>query len=190
MVTPCSCVHTGWSAAAYALVGRADLAEMASAAAEAEAVSKQAPAQAVRAAPSMALQAGVLEAARLGVLGSGDGRRPQLSPLWQPKLRTPAPGARPLKDLLKSQLLCVACKGPRLLRFGHRLHNQMPSLPVTDISRTLCYWHQSIEMHRAPLHGHHGLSHFKAFCGVVLNICSIYQRTLACIQASTHNAAG
>ena len=99
------CVQTGWSAAAYALVGRADLAEMAAAAAEAEAASKLAPAQALRAGPSMALEAGVLEAARLGNPGDGGARRPQLSPLWQPKLRTPAPGARSLRGLLVKQLL-------------------------------------------------------------------------------------
>lgn len=81
----------GWSAAAYALIGRADLAEMASAAAEAEAASLQTPAQAVRAGPPMALgAASALEVPPGGGLGP---RRPQLSPLWQPKLRTPAPGA-------------------------------------------------------------------------------------------------
>ena len=112
-------MYTGWSAAAYALVGRADLAEMAAAAAEAEAASKQAPAQAVRAAPSMEMEAGVLEAARLGNPGDGAGRRPQLSPLWQPKLRTPAPGAQLLRDLLKTQLLCVTCKRPWLSHLRH-----------------------------------------------------------------------
>ena len=120
------CVHTGWSAAAYALVGRADLAEMAAAATEAEAASRQAPAQAVRAAPSMAMEAGVLEAARLGSPGDGGGRRPQLSPLWQPKLRTPAAGARPLRGLLEEQLLCVTCKMPWLPHLGQPLTTKYP----------------------------------------------------------------
>lgn len=87
----CTSVSAGWSAAAYALVGRMDLAEMASAAAEAEAAARLAPAQAVRAPPSMALGAGALEM-RIPPGPPGDHRRPQLSPLWQPRLRTPAPG--------------------------------------------------------------------------------------------------
>ena len=83
-------ICAGWSAAAYALVGRMDLAEMASAAAEAEAASRQAPAQALRPGPSMAL--GAASALEERAQAQGGARRPQLSPLWQPKLRTPAPG--------------------------------------------------------------------------------------------------
>ena len=86
----------GWSAAAYALVGRMDLAEMASAACEAEAASRQAPAQTLRPGPSMAL--GAASALEERAQAQGDGRRPQLSPLWQPKLRTPAPGEGSLDD--------------------------------------------------------------------------------------------
>ena len=67
-----------------------DLAEVASAAAEAEAASRQAPVQTLRTGPSMALgAASALEGRTQAPAGA---RRPQLSPLWQPKLRTPAPG--------------------------------------------------------------------------------------------------
>ena len=89
-------VCAGWTAAAYALVGRMDLAEMASAAAEAEAASRQAPVQALRPGPSMAL--GAASALEERAQAQGGARRPHLSPLWQPKLRTPAPGMGSLHD--------------------------------------------------------------------------------------------
>lgn len=63
---------------------------MASAAAEAEAASRQAPTHSLRAGPSMA--AGAASALEERAHAPGGARRPQLSPLWQPQLRTPAPG--------------------------------------------------------------------------------------------------
>ena len=135
------CVYTGWSAAAYALVGRADLAEMAAAATEAEAASKQASVQAVRAGPSMALEAGVLEAARLGNPGDGAKRRPQLSPLWQPKLRTPAPGAQLLWGLLEKQLLFCRVQEALAITSWAATDNQVSSLLPKSISRALRQQH-------------------------------------------------
>lgn len=77
-----------WPAAAFALVGRSDLAEMAAAAERSAAESRRAAA----AAPVQALSSLQVAGLTLRAERSGHGRAAPLTPMWQPQLRTPAPG--------------------------------------------------------------------------------------------------
>jgi hypothetical protein len=88
---------TGWPPAAYTLVGRADLAAMAAAASQRDPsscggeggpndVGGTAPVQAPGAVGATGLNL------RAEHNGPRAGRIPALSPMWQPQLRTPAPG--------------------------------------------------------------------------------------------------
>lgn len=89
-----------WPPAAYTLVGRADLAAMAAAARPTSTTGAGGgPASSVGGTVAMQATASFgaagldLRSGHSG--GSGRGRIPALSPMWQPQLRTPAPGELP-----------------------------------------------------------------------------------------------